>query len=68
MTVHEEFVCTLTSFGGQTDALIHVGGTIGKRHDVLHLGLASRRWHRPRCHGGGRKGPHYRRRIDTTFI
>ena len=41
MTVHEEFVYSLTSFCGQMDALIHVGGTIAESHDILHLGFAS---------------------------
>ena len=42
MTVHEEFVWPLTFLSGQTDGLIHVGGTIGELHDVLHLGTPSR--------------------------
>ncbi len=50
MTVHEEFVCALTFLSGQTDAPIHVGGTIGVLHDILYLGLASRGRHRPGCH------------------
>ena len=50
MTVHEEFVCALTFLSEESKALIHVGGTIGVPHDVLHLGLATRRWHRPGCH------------------
>ena len=50
MTVHEEFVCALTFLSEESEALIHVGGTIGVPHDVLHLGLATRRWHRPGCH------------------
>ena len=67
MTVHEEFVCALTFLSGQMDALIHVGGTIGVPHDVLHLGLASRRWHRSRCHVRGPEGAEYSRRIDSSI-
>ena len=50
MTVHEEFVCVLTFQTGQTDALLHVGGTIGDSHDVLYLGSPPWRRDRPRCH------------------
>ena len=51
MTVHEEFVWALTFLSGQTDGLIHVGGTIGDSHDVLYLGSPSRRRDRAGCHG-----------------
>ncbi len=50
MTVNEEFVLSLTFQGGERDALLHVGGTIGESHDVLHLGPPTRRRDWPRRH------------------